>query len=435
RNVVAAAGIDVTQLPVGDDARRRATVMPRIDEAFGRLDPSRKLTALGIITEQLLAQNRTGHAELHALLGKHGFQYVDGSIVPIGLRDAREEKGTVPDHPYPLSASEVLATLAEILRAQGEGDAVELLETANAMLGEPKYDNWDGGTYYYTLRLEIPSSHYGRLRNIERLEEHLTQAARAAFQHYGDPTNQHLSQVVISPRVEQAAGPRGGTAAEAAVAHLWRPGRLRLFLGHLAEYKREVGALRDALTIYGVSAFVAHVDIEPTLEWQDQIELALRSMHAFAPLLTPRFETSKWTGQEIGFAVARGVPIIAVRLGVDPYGFIAKQQALSGNLSEPEGLASGVVDALIHHRFTRVAMREALVAALGVAPTARAAEAVTAKLGRFTDFTSDQLTRLGGAVDDNVHVSETSEIRERVERIARRVPPAATQGDADDIPF
>lgn len=339
------------------------------------------------------------------------------------------------EHPYPLSASEVLATLAEIFRAQDERVAVEVLETANGTIAEPEYDNLDGGTYYYTLRLEIPSSHFGRLGNIERLEEHLTQATRAAFQHYGNPTNQHLSRVAIAPRVEPAAGPRGGTAAERAVAHLWRPRLLRLFLGHLADHKREIGALRDALAVYGVSAFVAHVDIEPTLEWQDQIELALRSMHAFAPLLTPRFETSKWTGQEIGFAVARGVPIIPVRLGMDPYGFIAKQQALSGSLGDADGLASGIVDVVINHRFTRGMMREALVAVLEAVPTARAAEAVSAKLGRFADFTSDQLARLAAAVRENPHLVETAEVRARVERIVGRFPPAATQDDADDIPF
>lgn len=338
------------------------------------------------------------------------------------------------DHPYPLSAGEVLATLAEIFRAQDERVAVEVLETANGSIAQAEYDNWNGGTYYYELRLEVPSSHFGRLRNIERLEEHLTQAARAAFQHYGNPTNQHLNQVVIAPRVEQAAGPRGGTAAEVAVAHLWRPGRLRLFLGHLADYKREVGALRDGLAIYGVSAFVAHVDIEPTIEWQDQIELALRSMHAFAPLLTPKFNTSKWTGQEIGFAVARGVPIVPVRLGMDPYGFIAKQQALSGSLGDADGLASSIVDVLITHRFTRVVMRESLVAALEAVRTANAAEAVSAKLDRLADFTSDQLTRLGGAVDNNVHLSGTSQVRARVERIVGRFPAAALAAD-DDIPF
>jgi len=341
----------------------------------------------------------------------------------------------MPELPYPISVGEAVATLAEIFRAQDERDIVELLETANGIIASGEYDNWNGGTYYYTLRLETPSSHYGRLRNIERLEEHLTQTTRAAFQHYGDPTNQHLTQVVVSPRIEPAAGPRGGDVAEAAVSHIWRPRSLHLFLGHLADYKREVGALRDALAVHGVSAFVAHVDIEPTLEWQDQIELALRSMHAFAPLFTPGFNTSKWTDQEIGFAVARGVLIVPVRLGMDPYGFIAKQQALSGSLADAEGLASDIVDVLINHRSTRVVMREASVAALEAAPTAGAAKVVTAKLGRFTDFTSEQLTQLAAAVDENPHVVETVEVRERVEQMLGRFAPGATPGDADDIPF
>lgn len=52
-------------------------------------------------------------------------------------------------------------------------------------------------------------------------------------------------------------------------------------------------------------------------------------MDAFVALLTDGFHDSLWTDQEVGFAVARAVPIIAVRLGRDPYGFIGRFQALS----------------------------------------------------------------------------------------------------------
>src|SRR6185369_4849425 len=38
---------------------------------------------------------------------------------------------------------------------------------------------------------------------------------------------------------------------------------------------------------------------------------------------------SEWTDQEVGFAVARNVPMLAVNLGRNPYGFIGKFQALS----------------------------------------------------------------------------------------------------------
>ena len=52
-------------------------------------------------------------------------------------------------------------------------------------------------------------------------------------------------------------------------------------------------------------------------------------MDAFVALLTEGFHDSLWTDQEVGFALSRGVPILAVRLGKDPYGFIGKFQALS----------------------------------------------------------------------------------------------------------
>ena len=42
-----------------------------------------------------------------------------------------------------------------------------------------------------------------------------------------------------------------------------------------------------------------------------------------------QFHESDWTDQEVGFALARRVPIMAVRLGRDPYGFIGRFQGLS----------------------------------------------------------------------------------------------------------
>jgi hypothetical protein len=99
-------------------------------------------------------------------------------------------------------------------------------------------------------------------------------------------------------------------------------------LSHKTEVKVETAALKAGLKLFGVSCFVAHEDIAATKEWQNEIETALESMDAFVALLTDNFHESKWTDQEVGYAVAKGVPIIAVRLGSDPYGFIGKFQAL-----------------------------------------------------------------------------------------------------------
>jgi hypothetical protein len=93
--------------------------------------------------------------------------------------------------------------------------------------------------------------------------------------------------------------------------------------------KVETGRLKETLSQYGVSSFVAHADIHPTQAWQDEIENALATTDAFIALMTPNFHESNWTDQEVGYAFARGVPIIAVCLGCNPYGFIGKFQGLS----------------------------------------------------------------------------------------------------------
>ena len=116
---------------------------------------------------------------------------------------------------------------------------------------------------------------------------------------------------------------------ETAVDRIWTKGFFRVFLSHKSEVKKETSILKDKLKCYGVSCFVAHEDINPTKEWQDEIENALHSMDAFVALMTDKFHDSLWTDQEVGFAFGRGVQIISVKLGTDPYGFIGKFQALS----------------------------------------------------------------------------------------------------------
>lgn len=78
----------------------------------------------------------------------------------------------------------------------------------------------------------------------------------------------------------------------------------------------------------GVTAFVAHEDIEPTAEWQSRILDELRHCKAFVALLSRSFRKSNWTDQETGIALAYDKPVIPIKLDVNPYGFIGRYQAL-----------------------------------------------------------------------------------------------------------
>jgi len=112
-------------------------------------------------------------------------------------------------------------------------------------------------------------------------------------------------------------------------ANFWEPFHLKLFLSHLSVFKVTTRELQKALRKFGISAFVAHVDIEPTREWQNEIEAGLYSMDALAAILMPGFKESDWTDQEIGVAIGRGVLVIPLNRGLTPYGFISKYQALN----------------------------------------------------------------------------------------------------------
>jgi hypothetical protein len=148
------------------------------------------------------------------------------------------------------------------------------------------------------------------------------------------------------------SAPSPATDARAAIAEIW-PGELfRLFISHTSAHKRQVGSLSDFLKLEGISGFVAHVDIDPTREWQDVIESALETCDALAAYLTPDFQGSKWTDQEVGFCVARAILILPIRVDLDPYGFIGKYQALQGAEKAPHELAEGIADILVSHSLT-----------------------------------------------------------------------------------
>lgn len=56
---------------------------------------------------------------------------------------------------FPKSVREVVSTLAELFRLQGNSSLGDLLENAHSSLGEVYYDNLNGGTYTWALLLEV----------------------------------------------------------------------------------------------------------------------------------------------------------------------------------------------------------------------------------------------------------------------------------------
>lgn len=118
----------------------------------------------------------------------------------------------------------------------------------------------------------------------------------------------------------------------------------RLFISHKSENKLFAKEISKELGRHGFASFVAHDDIKPSMKWLSAIEFALGTMDGLLALLTPNFRVSEWTDQEIGFAVCRQVPLISVRLGMDPYGFMGENQAVLEGGKEPGDLAKEIAE-------------------------------------------------------------------------------------------
>lgn len=200
------------------------------------------------------------------------------------------------------------------------------------------YDNWNGGTYGHAVTLTLPEDIF--LQAVDKKDDYQTRIAQD-LNKLNNCQNEHISCVFIEMNTveqerwrEQSGVYRPPMATHSipadALQRIWDEFHVRVFLSHKATVKVETSKLKQSFAVCGVGAFVAHEDIEPTEEWHREIERALFSMDALVALLTEDYHNSNWTDQEVGVAIGRGVPLIAVRLGRDPYGLMGKGQGLGG---------------------------------------------------------------------------------------------------------
>jgi hypothetical protein len=200
----------------------------------------------------------------------------------------------------------------------------------------------------------------------------------------------------------------------------WRKDMLRLFISHLATQRAFAGELQENLFRYGISSFVAHNDIEPTSEWQTQIEMALGTCDALVALLHDKFHASNWTDQEIGFAMGRGVPTFAVRLGETPYGFIGRFQAFNGTNKEPNKLARELFDCYRKNKQTEKQMAEVVVSLFEVSDSFAIAKERMGYLEEIQTWDSSFAARIRSAVSANSQIDGSWGVPERVQKLLKK---------------
>ncbi len=200
----------------------------------------------------------------------------------------------------------------------------------------------------------------------------------------------------------------------------WRKRMFRVFVTHLAAEKMLAAQLQEALLEYGISGFVAHNDIEPTLEWQTQIETALATADSLVAMLHPAFHLSDWTDQEIGFAMGRGLPVFAVSYGKDPYGFVARFQAFVGGGKTPEELARELFDAYRKNKQSQKRMGEVLLNLFEDSNSFQTAKTRIALLEELEVWESSFVPRIEAATESNSQISGSWGVPERVQSLAKK---------------
>lgn len=200
----------------------------------------------------------------------------------------------------------------------------------------------------------------------------------------------------------------GDNADAPSEAQPWEQGHLRLFMSHLATHQEFVGNVSYLLSFEGVSGFVAHTSIDPSREWQSVIETALRSCDAMVILLHKGFHESMWCDQEVGFALARRIPVLPVAIDRMPYGFMSKFQALKAGGLQAGQLAPQLTNWLTSTPTAQAAMTEGLVNAFGRSGSYDSTRRLLKLLQRMPRFTPEQLDKLDSATKSNDQVRDAN---------------------------
>ena len=336
---------------------------------------------------------------------------------------------------FPIPIADVISTLAELFRHKGNTAVVELLENANAEADLINFDNWDGGTYTWALRLAVPVSLFAHAEvGLPNLEKELL--AKLSYISRTNP-NHSLSEVTIAPIAPGAAtiGARL-RPSERQVRRLWPAKRFRLFVSHVSAHRVAVGQLKEALASRGITAFVAHDDIEPSLEWQAEIELSLRSMHALAAVLTPDFHASNWTDHELGWALGRGLMVFPVIYGAVPYGLAGKFQGVPGDFRSPGKTADGILRALLANEQTHPEMRRCLVPAFCDSTSYVMSLALSKVLLKLGDVTAEEIAMIRQACVENKNIVDAYTVPAAMfEKFGKPPEPAAAASLDEDVPF
>jgi hypothetical protein len=100
---------------------------------------------------------------------------------------------------FPIPIDDVLASMFEMLKQEGAAREIAILVASDVRGYQSSYDNWNGGTYGYSLTLAVELPLYSRLTDADRKVASKT-FERVAKHFFSESENENFEQVHITPR-------------------------------------------------------------------------------------------------------------------------------------------------------------------------------------------------------------------------------------------
>ena len=170
---------------------------------------------------------------------------------------------------------------------------------------------------------------------------------------------------------------------------------VHIFLSYSHKSRKLAGELKEGLESFGLTVFLAHEDLKPSVPWRREILKNLRQCDVFIPILTKGFIESEWTDQETGFALALKKKIIPVKVHDNPYGFVGAFQALKWNKDSPEVTCWEIAECLHEERrFAQDAKDGAITVFLSSSDFREEVPFTVKRLLGFRPFSGAQLHRI-----------------------------------------
>ncbi len=197
----------------------------------------------------------------------------------------------------------------------------------------------------------------------------------------------------------------------------WKPSLFRVFISHLSSNRALAADLQREFEPLNISSFVAHNDIEPTREWEDEILLALSTCDAVVAILDAAFHESLWTDQEVGYALGRGTLVVTIQNGRAPYGFMGRFQAVNGVNASMKDVAADIMRQFLTHKQTTKRFSQALVSALEASGSFASSKRTVGLIEQVQYMDQALLERMDAAIENNSQVSGSWGVSDRIQAL------------------